>query len=138
MMATHIEDMDGVPWHQAPRPRRRHRCTAQTRALTSRMRYVERCACGAIRIDRAVWLERNSRRHQVGRRATGRRLRRNARAWFGVGVIVLGLSLAAAVLAPPHEHLRTVHLEYRWQHPTTIPAGSAPAPADQPALNVGP
>lgn len=58
-----IEDLvhvDGVPWHEAPRPRLLHRCRVQTSAQVDE-RLFERCPCGAIRIDGGTWLERNSR-----------------------------------------------------------------------------
>lgn len=54
-----IQHIDGTTWwHDAPLPRRWHRCTPWT---TSFQAY--RCACGAIRSpgDR-FWLDRNSRR----------------------------------------------------------------------------
>lgn len=47
---------DQVPWHEAPLPRRWHRCTSWTRGVG-----IARCACGAIRMG-GHWLERNSRR----------------------------------------------------------------------------
>ncbi len=60
------ENLGGVSWHDAPIPRRWHRCGAQSRALFS-SGYVERCACGAIRANRflgSCWLERNTRRRE--------------------------------------------------------------------------
>jgi hypothetical protein len=63
-----VECVDGVWWHEAPAPRRWHRCRAQTRALMTsavdrRPLYIERCACGAIREGaRGLWWERNNRR----------------------------------------------------------------------------
>jgi hypothetical protein len=58
-----IYHLGGVPWHEAPIPGRLHRCIAQTGGWYHR-RFIERCACGAIRIDRrrGTWSERNSRR----------------------------------------------------------------------------
>lgn len=58
-----IENLDGVEWRDAPRPRRRHQCTAQSRGYTGPRDYFERCACGGIRLGRDdPWMERNSRR----------------------------------------------------------------------------
>jgi hypothetical protein len=45
-------------WHQAPLPRRLHRCTSWTSG-----RGIERCACGAIRHMGGRWSYRNDRRH---------------------------------------------------------------------------
>lgn len=57
-----MEHIDGVPWYDAPKPRRWHRCWVQTSAYVQFDR-VERCACGAIRNPRfgSRWAERNSR-----------------------------------------------------------------------------
>lgn len=52
-----IVHVDGVPWHEAPRPRWLHRCRAQTTGMG-----VARCACGAISGPAGYWMERNSRR----------------------------------------------------------------------------
>jgi hypothetical protein len=54
-----ITHKDGVPWFEAKVPRRWHRCWAQT---SSRVDGVDRCACGAMRIDGSPWMERNSSR----------------------------------------------------------------------------
>lgn len=54
------ENLDGVWWHAAPKPRRWHRCKPQTRGRLDG-RTIERCACGAVRIDGHQWFERNSR-----------------------------------------------------------------------------
>jgi hypothetical protein len=57
-----LEHLDGVPWMEAPIPRRWHRCWAQTKGLVG-FDEVERCACGAIRNTRfRGWMERNSSR----------------------------------------------------------------------------
>lgn len=58
-----IEHLDGVKHSDAPRPRRWHRCRAQSRGyLGEGFTYVERCACGALKIGRfGAWGERNSR-----------------------------------------------------------------------------
>lgn len=58
---TVIYDFDGISWHEAPVPRRLHRCRPQTYGLIGFSLYV-RCACGAISPDGDPWLERNSRR----------------------------------------------------------------------------
>lgn len=56
-----IFHLDDLPWSQAPLPRRLHRCRVQTRGW-DHFRLIERCACGAIRLDGRGWLDRNSRR----------------------------------------------------------------------------
>jgi hypothetical protein len=56
-----IHDKDGVPWHDAPRPLRLHFCKAWTYGWDGPL-YVERCSCGAIRLDRHIWMERNTRK----------------------------------------------------------------------------
>ena len=59
-----IEHRDGVPWHDAPVPRKWHRCSAQSWGWVGSygLRYVERCACGAIRLHKKhPWDERNTR-----------------------------------------------------------------------------
>lgn len=60
----YLENWDGIPWHEAPLPRRWHRCKAWTRGCVSIFTYVERCACGSIRLDRLVWIEKNQRRKE--------------------------------------------------------------------------
>jgi len=60
--STEIWDRGGVSWHKAPRPRRWHRCRVQTRGWFNDFDLVERCACGAIRLNGRSWLERNQRR----------------------------------------------------------------------------
>lgn len=55
-----VWDVDGVPHGDAPCPPRRHRCRPQTKALRA-FRLIERCPCGAIRVDGGRWRERNSR-----------------------------------------------------------------------------
>lgn len=56
-----IEHLNGVPWHDAPLPKRQHRCKAQTRGFVN-SQWVFRCACGSISIDRHYWFDRNSRK----------------------------------------------------------------------------
>lgn len=54
--------LDGVEWWNAPVPRRWHRCAPQTRGWINYFSLVERCACGAIRLDgRTHWMDRNNR-----------------------------------------------------------------------------
>lgn len=56
----YVEHLDGVPWHEAPIPRRWHRCRAQTTAW-DRGRRVLRCACGAYGLGFPPrWTDRNS------------------------------------------------------------------------------
>lgn len=55
------EHVNGVRWHEAPLPRRWHRCRTQTSGWVGLTR-VERCACGALSRNGGRWLERNSRR----------------------------------------------------------------------------
>lgn len=55
-----IVHKDGTAWHQATKPRWLHRCQVQTTGWSG-LRLIERCACGAIRMDGRRWLERNSR-----------------------------------------------------------------------------
>lgn len=64
---TEIFDLDGVSWHEAPIPPRRHRCWPQTAGVIDYFTTVERCACGAINYDAALqgsdyWMRRNERR----------------------------------------------------------------------------
>jgi hypothetical protein len=57
-----LRHFDGVPWWEAPIPRRVHRCRPQTRG-TIGGDSVERCACGAIRQPGwSSWINRNERR----------------------------------------------------------------------------
>jgi hypothetical protein len=53
---------DGVPWWDAPLPRRWHRCWPQTTGWVGMTR-TQRCACGAMRtgFDRG-WSFRNETR----------------------------------------------------------------------------
>lgn len=54
--------VDGVAWHDAPVPRRRHRCSPQTKAWYKPFDFIERCACGALRRNGGPWIDRNERR----------------------------------------------------------------------------
>lgn len=59
---TEVAHLDGVPWHEARKPRRWHKCWAQTKGTMNYFTEVERCACGAIRRPPdGRWFERNSR-----------------------------------------------------------------------------
>jgi hypothetical protein len=49
-------------WYDAPLPRRRHRCHPVQSGHISTGAFYERCACGGIRRNGGLWLERNSRR----------------------------------------------------------------------------
>lgn len=57
-----IQDLDGVSWDEVPKPRRWHRCRAQTRGFVLGD-YVERCPCGGMSAPARFkgWIERNSR-----------------------------------------------------------------------------
>jgi hypothetical protein len=57
-----MEHRDGIWYHDAPLPRRWHRCEPWTRGWVNYFTLIERCACGAIRHDHGRWEERNSRR----------------------------------------------------------------------------
>lgn len=60
---TQNEHLDGVPYWEAPVPRRLHLCTAQTRGWCGYFTLVERCACGGTRRNgTGRWIERNSER----------------------------------------------------------------------------
>jgi hypothetical protein len=61
--SVEVEHFHGIPWHDAPVPSRFHRCRVQTRGYIHYFTPVQRCACGAIRMDNhRRWLDRNSRR----------------------------------------------------------------------------
>lgn len=67
-----IKHRDGVSWLDAPPPRRWHRCKPQSTGPAGPGGYVERCACGAIRMPTFTdpnppWAERNSRRRRRNR-----------------------------------------------------------------------
>lgn len=56
-----VRHLDGVPWHLARMPRPGHNCWPQTSGLQD-IDQIDRCPCGAIRLDGGPWLERNTRR----------------------------------------------------------------------------
>lgn len=72
MTSDRLLHRDGIAWEDAPTPRRFHFCTPQTVAFLADPRErVERCACGAIRLDGdGPWLEKNSRRRAPSPDAT--------------------------------------------------------------------
>lgn len=75
---THIHDM---PWDLLPAPWRRHRCWPQSWGSIGPFRLVQRCPCGATRLDEdGPWLGRNLRRPTFRDR---RRLRRGP--WVSPG-----------------------------------------------------
>lgn len=55
-----LVNKDGVWWHDAPLPPEEHKCWAQTSGWTGRS-HIERCPCGAVRLDDNLWFARNSR-----------------------------------------------------------------------------
>jgi hypothetical protein len=57
-----VENLGGVSWLHAPLPRRRHHCTTQTRGVTNWFTGIQRCACGAMRVNNGHWTGRNERR----------------------------------------------------------------------------
>jgi hypothetical protein len=54
----YIEHLNGVDWYEAGPPRLRfwpfHRHAAQSRGLMGG-RFIERCRCGATRLDHSMW-----------------------------------------------------------------------------------
>jgi hypothetical protein len=59
--STELQHRGSVPWHDAPLPPRLHLCRTQTRGVYGYFNFLERCACGAIRME-GFWLEKNARR----------------------------------------------------------------------------
>ena len=57
-----VEHVDGIPWHEAPVPRRFHFCKPQTTGWIDFFARVDRCACGAYRKDMSMWISKNERR----------------------------------------------------------------------------
>lgn len=57
-LTTHFH---GIPWWDAPKPRRFHRCRPQTEGCMNYFTVIQRCACGAISIDGQRWMNRNSK-----------------------------------------------------------------------------
>jgi hypothetical protein len=65
----YLEHRNGVAWHDAPPPRRGHRCVEQSRGFVLLDRvgatFISRCACGAVDIGDG-WAERNTRTPRIG------------------------------------------------------------------------
>lgn len=62
---TRFSHANGVTWLEAPIPSSQHVCKAWTVGIASTLSRIERCACGALRINSdnpLSWQERNSRR----------------------------------------------------------------------------
>lgn len=59
-MNVHTQHRDGVPWHKARKPWRLHRCRVQTCGFIN-LDHIDRCSCGAIRVNGGAWRDRNSR-----------------------------------------------------------------------------
>lgn len=57
-----MHHLDGVPWNEAPMPPWLHRCKVQTYGYTGYFTLIERCACGAIRMNGLGWHRKNERR----------------------------------------------------------------------------
>jgi hypothetical protein len=66
MPRTSIKHLDGVAWHAAPLPPKKHVCWAQTIGyMDYGFSEVHRCACGAIHYEEwgpGEWLRINERR----------------------------------------------------------------------------
>jgi hypothetical protein len=58
-----ISHVDGTAWFEAPAPPLDHDCWVQTFGSTDKLPSVERCPCGATRLDGPdrPWIEKNSR-----------------------------------------------------------------------------
>jgi ribosomal protein S27AE len=69
----YIESLGGVAWNDSEPPWSLHRCRPQTRGWMN-ANSVERCRCGATRLDgNSPWLERNqTRQHRKRRRQEDR------------------------------------------------------------------
>lgn len=57
---------DTIPWDRMRLPRRFHRCWVQSWGSCGPFEMVERCPCGATRLDGGPWLHKNSRRTSQG------------------------------------------------------------------------
>jgi hypothetical protein len=57
----YLDHQDGIPWHEAPLPRRWHRCKPWTVGATTTLGLVQRCACGAVYVN-GHWYNKNQRR----------------------------------------------------------------------------
>jgi hypothetical protein len=58
---TRVWNLDGVSWSDVARPRRWHRCSAQTYGVMDWFTVVNRCSCGAISMNGGPWDNRNGR-----------------------------------------------------------------------------
>lgn len=64
-----ILHLNGVPWYDAPIPRRFHRCFVQTDSRNFLTNSVQRCACGGVRFGfHYLWMDKNSRRKSASHR----------------------------------------------------------------------
>lgn len=61
---TEINHVHGIPWYEAPIPRRWHKCRPQTTGWVGYFTPVLRCACGAIKYDRDKWRNKNTRKKE--------------------------------------------------------------------------
>lgn len=57
------EHKDGISWSESVLPFRLHRCRVQTSGWISD-HLVDRCSCGALRIDMGHWNFKNNRRRK--------------------------------------------------------------------------
>jgi hypothetical protein len=76
-----IRHRDDTPWWESPLPWRLHWCRPQTVAIDSLSDgtelLVERCPCGAARLDFGHWINRNeTRNNRRNRRRLTKRDRR--------------------------------------------------------------
>lgn len=63
MYDADVRHVNDIPWYEAKLPSRFHLCKTQTSGWVNIFTLVERCACGATRIDaRGLWVDKNSRR----------------------------------------------------------------------------
>lgn len=62
-MTTTANHLGGVAWFDAPLPPEDHECWPQTTGSTDTLLFVQRCPCGAIRLNPyRDFMEKNSRR----------------------------------------------------------------------------
>jgi hypothetical protein len=53
--------LDDIPFFDAPKPPKNHKCWAQTWGVNSSGSELERCPCGGMRIHLTQWMDRNTR-----------------------------------------------------------------------------
>lgn len=58
------EHREGIMWHEAVLPFRLHRCRAQSSGWVNDY-LVDRCSCGALRVDLQHWNFKNERRRKT-------------------------------------------------------------------------